>query len=416
MTNALENTVLAVRDHPRLHIPDRSLRRLFRPDTAFQTCGLTGLAIGLPFSMAVATHAGLSPVLMAVIGLASFVALLGTGMAAKILTGQESLIYYRDVIAIFAVAAAIPWLLHRPVLRYLDVTILGAGIFLACGRIGCFLVGCCHGRPCRWGVRYGEEHPQAGFPSWLVGVRLFPIQLVEAVWVLGFVAVGTVWQWRGCSAGDIFSLYVVAYGAGRFCIEFFRGDDDRPYLAGFSEAQWTSFVLMSGAAILEQLGALPAHAWHGLVLATVVLAIAVLTFVQGLRRSEAQLSFHPKHLKEIAQAIRSRAVATAAPVPGSPPDENGKPICLARTSQGLQISGNVIRRSCHMITHFSISRPANHLTPPDAAKLARLFAHFLDSSGHCRILPGNRGVIHLVFSMEQVASGRQGGFPQGIRK
>jgi hypothetical protein len=402
------------RDEANTNFRMRVFRRLFRPDTAFQTCGLTGLAIGLPFSMTLAAHAGLSPILMTVIGLASFVALLGTGMAAKILTGQETLIYYRDVIAIFAVAAAIPWILHRSVLAYLDVTILGSGIFLAFGRVGCLLVGCCHGRPCRWGVRYGEAHAHAGFAPWLVDVRLFPIQLVESLWVLGFVAVGTVWQWRGCSAGDIFSLYVVAYGAGRFCIEFFRGDDDRPYLGGFSEAQLTSVVLMSGAVILEGLGMLPAHAWHGPMLAVVVLATAVFALAWALRSSQARLSLTPKHLKEIAQAIRSRSVVKAAPANGSRLDENRQPIQLARTSQGLLISGSLIRRSREMITQYSVSHPACYLTISDAVKLARLFAHFLEPSGCWRILLGNRGIIHLVFIRELVASSRKGGFRQRI--
>ena len=30
---------------------------------------------------------------------------------------------------------------------YLDATALGLGAFLACGRVGCTLAGCCHGRP-----------------------------------------------------------------------------------------------------------------------------------------------------------------------------------------------------------------------------------------------------------------------------
>jgi prolipoprotein diacylglyceryltransferase len=55
---------------------------------------------------------------------------------------------------VMLVAAAFLWLLHEhePIIPYLDVTILVIGIFLVCGRIGCLMVGCCHGKPHRWGV------------------------------------------------------------------------------------------------------------------------------------------------------------------------------------------------------------------------------------------------------------------------
>ena len=42
--------------------------------------------------------------------------------------------------------------LELPVLPYLDLTCLGLGIFLVCGRQGCLMVGCCHGKPCGWGI------------------------------------------------------------------------------------------------------------------------------------------------------------------------------------------------------------------------------------------------------------------------
>ena len=70
------------------------------------------------------------------------------------MTGEERIIYYRHEIAVMVVAALLLWLLRQPLLPYLDVTILGIGMFLTCGRMGCFMVGCCHGRPHDWGVCY----------------------------------------------------------------------------------------------------------------------------------------------------------------------------------------------------------------------------------------------------------------------
>src|SRR5439155_22019386 len=97
---------------------------------------------------------------------------------------------YHHEIDVMINAALLLWLLGQPLLPYLDLTILGIGMFLACGRVGCLMVGCCHGRPHSWGVRYKQEHADAGFAPYYVGVRLFPIQAVESLWVLSIVIVG----------------------------------------------------------------------------------------------------------------------------------------------------------------------------------------------------------------------------------
>ena len=130
----------------------------------------------------------------------------------------------------------------------MDVTILGVGTFLAFGRIGCLMVGCCHGRPCHWGIRYRQEHAEEGFAHYLVGVRLFPIQAVESLFVFAVVMIGAVAVLRGRPSGTAFALYTIGYGFVRFCLEFFRGDTDRPYTLGFSQGQWLSLWLMSGVA------------------------------------------------------------------------------------------------------------------------------------------------------------------------
>src|SRR5215467_6093505 len=171
--------------------PSGLAHALLAPDRAFRVCCSSGLVAGILLSMAVAAHLGLSSWVMAAVVMAGVCVLLGTGMVAKILTGEESFVYLREMIPIFASIAGILHLIHYPVLAYLDVTILCGGAFLAFGRLGCLSVGCCHGRPSRWGVRYGQSHAECGFPPHYVGVRLFPIQAVESVFVFCLVVIGT---------------------------------------------------------------------------------------------------------------------------------------------------------------------------------------------------------------------------------
>ncbi len=64
---------------------------------------------------------------------------------------------------LLAIAVIILYLRHhkRPVRRYLDILAIGLFAALAFGRIGCFLNGCCYGKPTDlpWGIRFPYESP-----------------------------------------------------------------------------------------------------------------------------------------------------------------------------------------------------------------------------------------------------------------
>jgi Prolipoprotein diacylglyceryl transferase len=149
------------------------VRLLGRVRPAFLVCGYTGLAAAVALALTLVGLRGLSPWVFGGIILTSMATFLALAMATKIVTGREMLIYYHHEVAVMAVAAGYLWLLCRPMLPYLDITLLGVGTFLAFGRVGCLMAGCCHGRPHGWGVRYREEHAAAGFTPCFVGVRLF---------------------------------------------------------------------------------------------------------------------------------------------------------------------------------------------------------------------------------------------------
>jgi len=92
----------------------------------------------------------------------------------------------------------------------------------AVGRIGCFLAGCCYGKPCDkpWAVEF--THPHTLAPP---DVHLHPTQLYESIFLFGLVMVLLVFAKRFSQfKGMIFSLYVFLYTSFRFCIEFLRND------------------------------------------------------------------------------------------------------------------------------------------------------------------------------------------------
>jgi hypothetical protein len=202
---------------------------------SYRLCGGTGIVLAMAAAVTLAYARNLSPWLMAAAGLLAIMACVVVLFATKIVTGEERIVNYHHLIAAVAVAALLFRLRGVPVRDYLDIFVPCLGTVTIFGRLGCFLVGCCHGRACRIGVEYSRDHAAAGFPQRLVGVRLFPLPLVEAVWLTA----ATVYGLSGLGAGG----YIIMHAAGRFLIEFARGDRDRPPRLWLSEAQWTSLLL-----------------------------------------------------------------------------------------------------------------------------------------------------------------------------
>lgn len=87
----------------------------------------------------------------------------------------------------------------------IDAAILAVPLGQAVGRIGCFLEGCCYGRP-------------------LSGSVLHPVQLYEsALNILNFLWLLRIYRKRKFP-GQVFARYLVHYGVIRFLLEYLRGD------------------------------------------------------------------------------------------------------------------------------------------------------------------------------------------------
>lgn len=212
------------------------------------------------------------------------------------------------VIAAAALVAATILYQRLPAGRYLDILAIGVMVGLGFGRIGCFLNGCCWGKPTNaaWGVRFpygsfayqdqafpnparGRNAPHLvlpptfyGFPDGQGGWReadqtnwqsaflkpldalteqqrdcalrgacrckpVHPTQLYDSA--NGFIAAALlygIWRrWGARFAGLVCCAAVVWYGATRFLLEFLR--DDNPFEYGW----WT---LYRGGTISQNIG------------------------------------------------------------------------------------------------------------------------------------------------------------------
>ncbi len=133
---------------------------------------------------------------------------------------------------------------------YLDVYAVVLPLGHAFGRVGCFLAGCCYGMPCSVGFEY--RYPVSSLTP--TGVKLFPIQLVEAACLLILFGVQLLVLRKRRFSGQCAVFYCWAYPLVRFTLEFFRGDAERGGFLFLSTSQWICLLLAGGATALLILG------------------------------------------------------------------------------------------------------------------------------------------------------------------
>jgi len=132
---------------------------------------------------------------------------------------KGGLVYYGGMTASFAA-----FFLY---VRWLGLSFLSSADFIlpyialthAFGRVGCFLNGCCFGK---------GNHP---------------VQLYEAFFNLALFTFLSRRHRRRRFAGEITSLYLILYPAGRYGIEYFRGDQP-PWLFSLTLHQVLSLIFI----------------------------------------------------------------------------------------------------------------------------------------------------------------------------
>ncbi len=317
---------------------------------SFHFFGGVGYVIGLALGLGLSYKIGLSISVVLILALTAAITFIALAFLAKIISGTEYIVYYHHEIAILLLCSIVLKLLHHPVLEYLDITILSISVFLAFGRIGCFSVGCCHGIPTKkGGVIYGSEHKVAGFTKHYVGVPLLPVQLLESGFVF-LISITGVWLLLNQSPpGTVLILYTIIYGAFRFTLEFFRGDPERPYWRGFSEAQWTTLVLFITSIFFSLIGWLPFYYWHFGVVASLVVFMLIL----GLYRHSQTIYKikNPHHVSEIATGLG--AINRERYNLKNNKDELGIPV--HSTSLGVKISTGIIPTTNGELNIYTVS-------------------------------------------------------------
>lgn len=116
----------------------------------------------------------------------------------------------------------------------------------ALGRIGCFLAGCCYGKPTSLPIGVVYTQSITGVPT---GVPLLPVQLMEAALLLIiFVLLLTLaYRWPPLR---LLGIYAVSYSLCRFALETLRYDSIRGIYGVLSTSQWISLGLFAVGILL----------------------------------------------------------------------------------------------------------------------------------------------------------------------
>ncbi|KPK40116.1 MAG: hypothetical protein AMJ78_07535 [Omnitrophica WOR_2 bacterium SM23_29] len=124
-----------------------------------------------------------------------------------------------------------------PLLKTCDLIIPYVALGQAIGRIGCFLNGCCYGKPTTLaiGVRFGPAQ-----------APVHPTQLYESA---AMFLVYLILRGRRPGDGKTFFLYLIFYSTFRFFVEFLRGDNPQVFM-GLTVFQIISIIVLATAIIL----------------------------------------------------------------------------------------------------------------------------------------------------------------------
>lgn len=160
---------------------------------------------------------------------------------------EGGLVFYGGVLAALLVGVFILRRKQVDVWHFADVAAPYIAFAHAIGRIGCFLNGCCFGKPSDvpWAVSFPKFVDETGAivgspvyehqlyfcdPPLITAnaARSLPVHPTQLYSALGLTIIGCLllllWK-RRLFRGQIFWSYVLLYSVFRFCVEIFRGDN-----------------------------------------------------------------------------------------------------------------------------------------------------------------------------------------------
>jgi len=231
-----------------------------------------GFLLGIVLASRRAKARGLHPDVMLDVGLIALVSALIGARALHLALAPEQLTSWRDALAfssgglsmyggvLGAMGACGIYARWRrvPFLTLADVAAPSIALGHGVTRIGCFLNGCCYGRPTTgpFGVTFPPgSHADLAFG----GAALHPTQLYTSALAYCSVFVLLAYDRKPRGAGQVFGLFLALEGIGRFGMDFVRAPEPgSPVLGGLTAHQLIALGLLAAGLLLLARNAAPA--------------------------------------------------------------------------------------------------------------------------------------------------------------
>ncbi len=146
----------------------------------------------------------------------------------------------------------------KNVWRVTDISMPSIAIGIAIARIGCYLNGCCFGKPCAASFPLAQEFPLDSIPAqhylsspggeW--PLPIYPTQLISSLNAFVLFVVLSILFNRRRFDGQLFCLFGIWYGISRLLIEFLRADNALTVFGVFTTWQLAGFLFAPACAVL----------------------------------------------------------------------------------------------------------------------------------------------------------------------
>ena len=300
---------------------------------AFRAVGVTGFHLAVLTVIGGALLRSLPVSTAVVVALVCAASFFVWALLRRAITGYETLVLFEHVWFAGATVVAVLWLLHAPLLPWLDVLAVALAVFLAAGRVGCAVAGCCHGHPSRIGIRYPEDHP---VPR-VAGIRVFPVPLIESAGLLVIALAGAAalpWE----APGAVLVWAMAAYAVLRFGMEALRGDR-RPHVIGVPVARLAAGVQLIAALVVDTVRRGEPFRWQPVAAAVAGLfAVGLMGLAWYRTRSRPVTAERVAQVRETVVAAQSQPPTALAREPALLSLADGITVATTGTPDGVHLS------------------------------------------------------------------------------
>ena len=187
---------------------------------------------------------------------------------------EGGLVFYGGLMASIATIVIYSKIKKFPVLKTIDIIAFAFALGVACGRIGCFLNGCCWGDVCGLDLPWAVSFPKTvginsmidGSPAFLHhldkglvstsdshSLPIHPTQIYSALGNLSIFFILRAFFKHRKRDGEVTLMFCAIYSIMRFTVEIFR-DDNPPLFNGLTISQNASILVLIASVALFVIG------------------------------------------------------------------------------------------------------------------------------------------------------------------